>query len=123
MACARPGVVYLARENLKRRKYRAVCLIVLVALCSFTIFAGGVFNVKLRNGLETLSGRLGADLLVVPYGYEKDMQAALLRGEPSTFYLKADLAGRLAGLPGVVAASPQLFMASLSAGCCTVKVR
>lgn len=123
MACARPGAVYLAGENLKRKKYRAVCLIVLVALCSFTIFAGGVFNVKLRNGLETLSGRLGADLLVVPYGYEKDMQVALLRGEPSTFYLKADLAGRLAGLPGVLAASPQLFMASLSAGCCTAKVQ
>lgn len=123
MTCAQLGVVRLARENLKRRKYRAGCLIVLVALCSFTIFAGGVFNSKLRHGLETLSGRLGADLLVVPYGYEKDMQVALLRGEPSTFYLKADLTGRLAGLPGVAAASPQLFMASLSAGCCTAKVQ
>lgn len=38
-----------------------------------------------------MSKRLGADLMIIPYGYEKQLQSALLRGEPSTFYLDQQL--------------------------------
>ena len=29
--------------------------------------------------------------MIIPYGYEKQLQSALLRGEPSTFYLDQQL--------------------------------
>lgn len=68
--------------------------------------------------MDSLSKRLGADILVVPYGYEADIQGALLRGEPSTFYFDAQITGKIAGLEGIDRVSPQLYIATLNAGCC-----
>ncbi|MDR1045899.1 MAG: ABC transporter permease [Candidatus Adiutrix sp.] len=116
-----PGV--LARANLRRRPFRSAGLAGLVALFTFVLFGGTILNENLSRGLDSLAGRLGADLLIVPYGYEKETQAALLRGEPSTFYLKADLLDKVRGAPGVVQASPQFFLASLNASCCTAQVQ
>lgn len=113
----------LAWNNLRRRPYRTVCLAGVVSLFAFILFGGAILNENLSRGLDSLAGRLGADLLVVPYGYDKQTQAALLRGEPSTFYLKADLLDKIRQAPGVAEASPQFFLASLDAGCCTAKVQ
>jgi putative ABC transport system permease protein len=113
----------LAWNNLKRRPCRSVSLAGMVALFAFTLFAGTILNENLSRGLDGLAERLGADILIVPYGYERQTQAALLRGEPSTFYMKADLLDKARGLPGVVQASPQFFLASLDAGCCSSKVQ
>jgi putative ABC transport system permease protein len=68
--------------------------------------------------MDNLSARLGADILAVPYGYEADMQNALLRGEPSTFYFDESFAEKIAGVDGVATASPQLYIATLNADCC-----
>lgn len=113
----------LALANLKRKPFRCWSLIVIVALFAFTLFGGSILSANLREGLEGLSGRMGADILIVPHGYEKKLQAAILRGEPSQFYIKADLSDKIRSAHYVAAASPQLFMASLSAGCCTAKVQ
>ena len=113
----------LAWANLSRRPFRAAGLAAIVALFTFILFGGLVLNQNLSRGLDSLSGRLGADLLIVPYGYEKETQAALLRGEPSTFYLKAGLLDKVRQAPGVRAATPQFFLASLAASCCTAKVQ
>lgn len=113
----------LAFKNLRRKLFRTTCLVVLVALFAFTLFGGLILNANLRGGLSGLSARLGADILLVPYGYEKDVQGALLRGEPSSFYMKAEVAAKARSHAGVAAATPQLFMASLNAGCCTAKVQ
>jgi putative ABC transport system permease protein len=109
----------IAANNLKRRPFRSICLIFLVSLFAFTLFGGTIFAKSLENGMESLSKRLGADILTVPYGYEADIQSALLRGEPSTFYFDAQIAGRIAGVEGVGRVSPQLYIATLQAGCCS----
>lgn len=113
----------LAFENLRRKPFRTVCMILLVALLAFALFSGFILNANLRGGLTGLAGRLGADILLVPYGYDKQVEGALLRGEPSSFYMKADVVGKIRSHSGVAAASPQLFMVSLAAGCCTAKVQ
>lgn len=113
----------IALANLKRKPCRAWSLAVIVGLFAFTLFGGSILNANLREGLAGLSGRMGADILIVPYGYEKKLQAAILRGEPSQFYIKADVAEKIRSAHYVAAASPQLFLASLSAGCCTAKVQ
>lgn len=113
----------LALEGLKHKPCRTICLTAIVAIFAFMLFGGSVFYGNLSRGLDSLSDRLGADLLVVPYGYEKETHAALLRGEPSTFYFKADLLDKVRSIPGVSQASPQFFLSSLAAGCCTAKVQ
>lgn len=113
----------VALAALRRKPFRTGCLILLVALFAFTLFGGSILSANLRAGLAGLSGRMGADILFVPHGYEKKFQAAILRGEPSQFYIKAGLTEKIRSAPYVQAASPQLFIASLAAGCCTAKVQ
>jgi putative ABC transport system permease protein len=113
----------LALQNLRRKPYRNLGLAVLVGLFSAILFGGSVLNSQLSRGLESLSERLGADVLVVPYGYERVARAALLRGEPSTYYMRKEALDDIRTVPGVAAATPQFFLASLSASCCAERVQ
>ncbi len=113
----------LAWATLRRRPARSGSLCLLVALFAFALCAAALVNAWLKSGLSGLSGRMGADILIVPYGYEKKLEGALLRGEPSQFYTKVELVDKIRGHAFVAAASPQLFLTSLSAGCCSVKVQ
>jgi putative ABC transport system permease protein len=89
-----------------------------VALLSFVVSGGSLFSYSLLNGARSMSARLGADALIVPLGYEKNAEGALLRGEPSTFYFSGELSERLMHAEGVVRASPQLFIASFNSSHC-----
>lgn len=98
-------------------------MIFVVFIFAFALFGGLIFSSNLQNGLNELTGRLGADILLVPTGADAKMQSILLKGEPNQFYLAADLAEKVRTVPGVAQASPQLFIASLAAGCCAVEVQ
>ncbi len=113
----------LALSNLVRRPFRTAALMFLVSVLSFALFAGSLITLSLRNGTDELSKRLGADLLVVPRGYEQRTKGILLGGEPSTFYMDAAWARKIASVKGVRSASPQLYVASLSADCCSSVVQ
>ncbi|QIB69909.1 FtsX-like permease family protein [Aminipila butyrica] len=110
--------VSIAIHNLKRKPFRSTGLILIVAIFAFVLFGGTMLSKSLENGMDNLSKRMGADILAVPYGYEGNLQSALLRGEPSTFYFDVDTTEKVASVEGVEAASPQLYIATLSAGCC-----
>lgn len=49
----------------------------------------------LKNGTESLRGRMGADFMIVPIGYEKAAQEILLKGEPGYFYLDKSVEGKI----------------------------
>lgn len=114
---------FLAFENIKRNRFRSIGLLVTVACFSFTILFGTVLVGSLENGIQTMAGRIGADLMLVPKGSETDFQGSLLRSEPSTFYLQEHVLNDVASLDGIEIASPQLFIASLNAACCSVPVQ
>ncbi|MDL2236249.1 ABC transporter permease [Christensenellaceae bacterium OttesenSCG-928-K19] len=116
-------VFTLAFENIKRNRFRSVWLVILVAVFAFAIFCGTVLTGSLDNGIKTMAGRVGADLMVVAQGYEVDLEDTLLRSEPSTFYLDGEVLEGVRGIAGVEEASSQLFIASLDADCCTVPVQ
>lgn len=109
----------LAWRNLAGRPFRAVGLSLVVAAFALAMFAGGMLGASVERGMESMGRRLGADLMLVPRGYDKSLESALLRGEPGTFYLKGGLAEKIRALPGVSAAASQLFLATLNASCCT----
>jgi putative ABC transport system permease protein len=113
----------LALRNVRRKPYRNLGLAALVGIFSAIIFGGSILNSQLGKGLESLSERLGADVLIVPYGYEHMAAATLLRGEPSTYYMQRGVLDRIRGVPGVAAATPQFFLASLSSSCCSEDVQ
>lgn len=88
----------LAMENIRQRKTRSTCMILLVALFSIIVYMGSMFSLSLSRGLESLSDRLGADVIVVPAGYKAEIESVLLKGEPSTFYLPANTIDKLKNL-------------------------
>jgi putative ABC transport system permease protein len=113
----------LSIHNLKRKPFRTFCLLLVVAVLAFTLFGGSILTLSLRNGMNSLQQRLGADLMVVPRGYEADMAGVLLKGEPSYFYFSNTIVPQIAGIEGVSQVTPQFFLTSLSASCCSTQVQ
>ncbi|MDR1536024.1 MAG: FtsX-like permease family protein [Planctomycetota bacterium] len=113
----------LAVSNLKRRPFRNACLAALVAALAFVLFGGSLIAYSFINGTEGLARRLGADILIVPKGYDQTVEGILLRGEAGSFYMGAEWIGKIAAVEGVEAVSPHLFVASLGAPCCSVPVQ
>ena len=113
----------IAFDNIRRKPFRTWGQILVVAVFAFVLFAGSVLSASLHSGVESMSKRLGADLMIVPYGYDKQLQSALLRGEPGTFYLDQTLEEKVRAFPGVENVSSQIFIASLQAACCSVPVQ
>ncbi|MDR1135989.1 MAG: ABC transporter permease [Clostridiales Family XIII bacterium] len=113
----------LALCNLQRRPFRTAGLVILVALMSFVLFGGSLITYSLFSGTDALAKRLGADILIVPQGYDNKVEGILLRGEPSTFYMSDEWLSKIAEVDGVRAVSPQLFVASLNADCCAMPIQ
>ncbi|MDR3204864.1 MAG: ABC transporter permease, partial [Deltaproteobacteria bacterium] len=113
----------LAFLNLIKKPWRSFSLATLAAVFSAVLFGGGLIVAQLQKGLESLSERLGADLLIVPYGYEPLAKEALLKGTPETYYMSAKVFDKVKNFPGVIAATPQFFLASLNSECCAERVQ
>lgn len=115
----------LALKNLIRRPGRTVALILLTVLLALAAFGGSVVVRSLRQGLTSLESRLGADIIVVPSSAQSKVsfQNMLLQGTTGAFYMSAENLARVREVEGVEVAAPQLFLASLKADCCSVKIQ
>jgi putative ABC transport system permease protein len=111
----------LALQNVAGSAFRSW----LIALCALLIAAFVLATVLVVRGaqdsLSLANARLGADIVVVPKGAETSVNGALLMGTPTKYWMPDVDVDRIAALPGVAAASPQLYLESLSdAACCSV---
>ena len=115
----------LAWKNLIRRPGRTAALMLLTALLSFSVFGGSVVVQSLRQGLDSLESRLGADIIVVPSSAQSKVsfQNMLLQGTTGAFYMDAENLERVREVDGVELAAPQVFLSSLKADCCSVKIQ
>ncbi|MCR5090551.1 MAG: ABC transporter permease [Oscillospiraceae bacterium] len=111
--------------NIVRRLSRSSALAGLIALLAFTAFAGSVIVSGLQSGMDSLERRLGADIMVVPEDADRsaDLESIVLQGSTGYFYMDREKLDELAALNGVDEISSQLFLASASAGCCSMKVQ
>lgn len=112
-------------QNLLRRPGRTMALAALTALLAFSVFGGSIIVMSLRQGLNSLESRLGADIIVVPSAAQSKVsfQNMLLQGTTGAFYMDADNLTRVREVEGVEIAAPQVFLASLKADCCSVKIQ
>ncbi|HYQ48006.1 MAG TPA: FtsX-like permease family protein [Thermodesulfovibrionales bacterium] len=108
----------LAQRNLKRKIIRTLILLLLVAVVTGTLLGATVFITGMKNALRIGTYRLGADVLVVPAKNETQAKAALLSGEPTSFYMSRSVYDSVKGLEGVKRASVQLFIKPTSFTCC-----
>ncbi|MBQ9308785.1 MAG: FtsX-like permease family protein [Clostridia bacterium] len=115
----------LPLRNLKRKPARTAGLLLLVLFLAFSLFAGTVISMSLQRGLGSLEARLGADIIVVPSSAKSkvDLDGIFLQGTTGYFYMDAGYVDKLQAISGVEQLSPQLFLASLRASCCTIPVQ
>ncbi|MBR1931028.1 MAG: FtsX-like permease family protein [Lachnospiraceae bacterium] len=113
----------IALLNIRHSLTRTVGLVLLVAALSFVFFGGAILVGGLRNGLQNMKARLGADIMIVPVENNTDMEAILLKGEPSCFYFKKTLEDKVRNLEGVKLCTSQFFLTSLDAECCDTRVQ
>ena len=119
------GTAHLPVKNLLRRPGRTAALVLLTALLAASVFGGSVVMGSLRNGLQSLEARLGADIIVMPAEAESrvSFKNMLLQGTTGAFYMDASVLDKVREAQGVEVAAPQTFLASLKADCCAIKVQ
>jgi len=111
----------LAFKNIAGNAFRSI----VVSLCALLVAAFALFTTLLMRGAEDslrlAIDRLGADIVVVPEGAEAKVESALLMGVPAHVWMAESSLAKIAAIPGVEAASPQLYLATLTgADCCSV---
>ena len=110
---------------IKRKKLRFVGTVVIVAVLTFSLLTGGLILFSLKNGIRCLGERMGADLMIVPLGYEGSAEGILIKGEPSYFYLEREALDELskAEIEGIDRISAQFYLTSSNQGCCDIPVQ
>ena len=63
---------------------------------------------------------MGADIIVIPNGYEEDLKTAMFTGKACTIYFEGNWAEKLSSVEGVKKASPQLYLATMTDSLCCV---
>lgn len=116
---------YLSVKNLRRKHARTAALVILTAFLAFSIFGGSVIVASLQNGLESYKSRLGADIVAVPNEARSKgtLDDILLQGIPGYFYMDSSKLDKIRTIEGVEIASPQFYLATSSAGCCSTSVQ
>lgn len=111
--------------NLRGNPARTAGLVLLSALLSFALFAGMLSVASLQNGLESLAARLGTDILVAPdeATVHTNLKETILNGVPGQFYMDKSHLDEVAHVEGVEAVSPQYYLATLEASCCTIPIQ
>ena len=115
----------IARRNIKRQPVRSFCLILAQILLAAFLFTGTIIILGLSDGAVSMSNRLGADIMIVPAGYDPHIDNILLTGKPNAFYLPDNALNDILALnlPEIDKITPQVFMATLRASCCAYPVQ
>ena len=118
-----PG--FIAYKNIIKRPARSIALMILAAVLSLSLLGGTLIVQALNNGFGSLEDRLGADIMVVPYEAttKQELENIVLQGNTGYFYMNGEYLDELTLLEGVGRISPQYYLASVKAGCCSMPVQ
>ena len=113
----------LLRKNIERRPYRNIATILCFAFVACSILSAGYLNSGTTNSLNVGVSRLGADLIVVPANCTAAGEDVILTGQPTTFFFNTNPVPEIMRVPGVTAVSPEIYIATLRASCCSYPVQ
>jgi len=113
----------IALKNLNGKPWSTFALVTFIGILAFALFGGSVLSDSLKNGINSLEARLGADIAVIPPGHESEYEGIILSGAPVKFYFNKDMERRISEIDGVARCTSQFFLASLAASCCSEEVQ
>lgn len=109
-------LLYLTRQNLKRKLFRSLVTIFAIALVAAILFPTTILGEGVSRSVQLGSERLGADLMVAPPAYSVTHESALVTGNPSKYSMDGGKERLVARVEGVEKVSPQLYFATLASG-------
>ena len=115
----------LSAKNILRKPARAFLLALLVALLSCALLVGAFTSFSLKQGLNSYSARLGADIVVVPVSAASHgtVDQVLLEGISGNYYMDKSRYDKIAATEGVGPITRQFFLTSAKASCCSTRVQ
>ena len=118
-------IVRFSWQNLWHRPGRSAALLLFAAFFAAAVFGGTILISSMQRGMQVLESRLGADVVVMPASARTqfNINSVLLQGTPGYFYMDAAVMDQVAAINGVEKLSPQLFLASMTADCCSASLQ
>ena len=97
--------------NIFGKKARSLSLLFFSFVLSFSLFTGASILSGLKNGIQNLELRLGADIIVVPYEARTKVSAReiLNKGNRTWIYFSSSMLNKALQIEGVEQASPQVY--------------
>ena len=79
----------LPLKNIVKKPASSFALILISAFLALSAFGGTVMVMSLSGGLDSLSARLGADIIVTPYAATSQVSydSVIIQGKPGQFYM------------------------------------
>lgn len=108
----------LAFRNLSYQRFKTVIIFLLLFIMTASLFFSKLLVASMDKGMQKTYERIGADLIVVPDKYVETIQNVLFEGKACTVNFSKEWVERLKKIEGVGNISYQLFIATLSSGCC-----
>lgn len=112
----------LTFQNIVSRPVQTILLLLSIGILSFILFGGFVIDQSLQSGMDNMERRLGADLMVVPAESEEMAEDILIEGSRGYFYFDRSIYEEISTIEGIEKATPQFYLKSLSADCCSSEV-
>jgi len=107
-------------KNVARKPLRngilAAAVGLLVALFVFAL----LFDHTVKKGVEATTGKLGADIVVVPPEAKEMAEDFLLESKEKRFYMDEKVFGQVAELPGIDKATYHIYLDTLESQCCSI---
>lgn len=104
-------------KSLLYRRLQSVVMIVSIAVGAAIVFSTAAMYQGVASGMELSKQRMGADIVIVPYGVTLEPSLLLFGGATANSYMPAGYVDGVRAIPGVRTATPQFYTHSLTADC------
>lgn len=108
-----------AAESICHQKFRSVIFVIFVFISTISVFSTNFIAANISSGIAQSKKRLGADIIVVPAGFDQNAKDALFEGTACTILFDDPPVEELLAAEGVRSVSPELYLATLPLSCCS----
>lgn len=113
----------MTSRNLRHRRVRTGFLITFILILTAAVFLCVVLAGSMEENIGRTVNRMGADVIVAPEEYEKSLSDSLFSGELCDFSFDRAWLDKIISMSGIVQATPQRYIATLSASCCSAALQ
>ena len=110
-------MILLIWKSLLHRRLQSVVLVVSIAVGVAIVFGVGAMVNGVASGMELSKQRMGADIVIVPYGVTLEPSLLLFGGATANSYMPKTYVEIVQSIPGVRTVTPQFYTHSLLADC------